>query len=154
MRVMAPLISGVVRWLKAEKRNPAAWPTCNWSMSCGETFASTASKSASGNDQHDRIGGADHTTDGMHRELMHDTVLRCPDLDVLELIFRRHLALDEFPDFHVDLAQLPRDFAAQVLIDLDNLQLGFGDLAARLRRRRERLRAFALEPHRFPFERR
>jgi hypothetical protein len=29
MWVIVPLISGVVRWLKAEKRSPAAWPRCS-----------------------------------------------------------------------------------------------------------------------------
>ena len=34
------------------------------------------------------------------------------------------------PIFEIDLAQLARDLAAQILVDLDDLQLDLGDLAA------------------------
>ena len=46
-----------------------------------------------------------------------------------------------------------RDFAAEILIDLDDLQLDLADLAAGLRHRGDRLRALALEPRRLAFER-
>ena len=45
---MVPLISGVVRRLKAEKRSNTAWPTWTWSMSCGAIFTSMISASAIG----------------------------------------------------------------------------------------------------------
>jgi hypothetical protein len=41
-------------------------------------------------DQHDRVGGRHDAADGMHRELMHDAILRRADVDVLELILRGH----------------------------------------------------------------
>ena len=49
------------------------------------------------------------------------------------------------PDFAVDLAHILGDFAAEILVDLDDLQLGFGDLALGLRNRSDELRAFALD---------
>ena len=101
-------------------------------MSCGETLASTDSASASGTISMMGSPGADDPADGVHRELMHDAVLRRADVDALELVFGRHLALDELADLALDLAQLARHLAAEVLIDLDDLQLDLADLAARL----------------------
>jgi hypothetical protein len=68
----------------------------------------------------------------VHRELVHHAVLGRANLDALELIFGRHLALNELADFALDFAQLARDLAAEILIDLDDLQLNLSDLAARL----------------------
>ena len=65
----------------------------------------------------------------MHRRLEHHAVLRRADVGALELVLRRHLALDEFADLAVDLAQFLGDVAAEILVDLENLQLGLGDLA-------------------------
>ena len=45
-----------------------------------------------------------------------------------------------------DVAQLLRFVAAQILIDLDDLQRGFGHFDARLRRDCDRLGPFALQP--------
>src|SRR5262245_18961616 len=153
MRLIVPLISGVVRWLKAEKRSPAACPTCNWSISCGQIFASTASRSASGTISMIGSPGGRHPADRVHRELMHHAVLGCADFDALELVFGRHLALDELADFGIDLAQFTRHLAAQILIDLDDLQLDLADLATRLGYSRDRLCTLALEARCLPFKR-
>src|SRR5205814_6529719 len=72
----------------------------------------------------------------------------------LELVLRGDLALDELADLGLDLAHLLGDVAAQVLIDLDDLQLGLGDLALDLGRRGDQLAAFALEPRLLALERR
>ena len=135
-----PLISGVVRWLKAEKRSSAAWPICTWSMSCGLTLASTVQIVGVRHDQHDRLAGGDDAADGVDVRLEHHAVLRRADVDALELILGRDLALDEFADLAVDLAHLLGDLAAQILVDLDDLQLGLGDLALGLGDRRDQLR--------------
>ena len=55
-------------------------------------------------DQHDRVAGSDDPADRVHRELMHHAVLRRADVDALELVLGRHLALDEL----ADLARRPR----------------------------------------------
>jgi hypothetical protein len=79
--------------------------------------------------EHDRITGGDHAPDGVRRRLEHDAVLRRPDVGALELILGRHLALDEFADLAVDLAQLLGGVARLLLVDLEDLQLGLDDLA-------------------------
>ncbi len=76
----------------------------------------------------------------------HGAVLRGADVDALELVLGRDLAFDEFAELGVDLAHVLGDFAAQILIDLDDLQLGLGDLALGLRDRSNQLPALALEP--------
>jgi hypothetical protein len=80
------------------------------------------------------------------RELEHGAVLRRADIDALELILRRNLAFDELADLVLDFAQLLGDVAAEVLVDLDNLQLGLGDLAFDLSSRGNELATLALEP--------
>ena len=72
-------------------------------------------------------------------ELVHDAVLRRADVDALELVLGRDLALDQLGDLGLDLAQLLGDLAScRSWIDLDDLQLGLGDLALGLRRSRRR----------------
>ncbi len=84
---------------------------------------------------------------------MHDAILRGANVDPLELVFGGHLALDEFAEPAVELAQLLRHLAGEVLIDLQDLQLDLADLAARLRHREHRLRPLAGQPRGFALER-
>ncbi len=63
----------------------------------------------------------------MHGELMHDAVLRAFDLDALQLVLGRDLALDQLRHPLLDLADLGSHLAAQILVNLDALQF---DLAA------------------------
>ena len=79
-------------------------------------------------------------------------VLRRADVDALELVLGGDLALDELADLAVDLARLLGDLAAQIAVDLDDLQFGLRDLACGLRGLRDQLRGFALQPHRLAFE--
>ena len=51
----------------------------------------------------------------------------------LQLIHRGDLAFDQFGDLGADVGKLLGDVAAQVLVDLDDLQLGLGNLALGLR---------------------
>src|SRR5262245_45054994 len=104
-------------------------------------------------DQHDRISGRHHPADRVHRELMHHPVLGCADFDALELVFGRDLALDELADLGVNLAQFARHLAAEILINLDDLQLDLADLATRLGYSRDRLCTLALEARCLSFKR-
>jgi hypothetical protein len=60
------------------------------------------------------------------------------------LILGRDLSLDEFANLCIDLPQILRNFTAQVLINLENLKFGLGNLSARLCGDRDRLGAFAV----------
>ena len=97
-------------------------------------------------DHHDGVAGGDHAADGMHRRLQHHAVLRRADVDPAQLVFGGDLALDEFADLVVGLAQILGDFADHVLVDLDDLQFGLGDLALGLRARGDVLRPLAGQP--------
>src|SRR5215208_6318904 len=105
-------------------------------------------------DQHDRLAGGDHATDRMHSRLMHHPVLRRADVDALQLILGRDLALDELGDLALRLAQVLGDLAAQFLIDLQDLQLDLGDFALGLGGRGDELTALAFEAGRVALERR
>ena len=105
------------------------------------------------NDQHDSVAGRDHAANSVHLRFQHNAVLRGADVDALELIFGGDLALDEFAELGVDLAHVLGDLAAQVLIDLDDLQLSLGDLAFGLGDGGDQLPAFALEPRAVALER-
>ena len=78
--------------------------------------------------------------------MQHHAVLRRADIDPPQLVLGGHLALDEFADLVVGLAQILGDVADHVLVDLDDLQLGLGDLALGLGARGDVLRALAVEP--------
>ncbi|MGZ8387204.1 MAG: hypothetical protein ACXWVE_02955 [Rhodoplanes sp.] len=59
--------------------------------------------------------------------------LRRAEVDALELVFGRRDALFELRDLALRLAQLLEHLGAEILVELDDLQLGFADLAARAR---------------------
>ena len=92
------------------------------------------------------IACPDDAADRMHGRLMHDAVLRRADVDALQLILGRDLALDELGDLGLDLAQLRGDLAAQILLDLHDLEFGLADLALGLGDRRDELAALAAKP--------
>ena len=79
----------------------------------------------------------------MNRRLQHHAVLRGADVGPPQLVFGGDLALDEFADLVVGLAQILGDVADHILVDLNDLQFGFGDLALGLRARRNVLRPLA-----------
>src|SRR5262249_29405209 len=105
-----------------------------------------------GDDEHDRIAGRDHAADRVNRQLKNASILWGANVDAFELIFGRDFALDELADFSIDLAQFLGDLAGKILIYLQNLQRGFGDLAFGLRRGRNQLTAFTVEPRRLALE--
>src|SRR5713101_170543 len=98
------------------------------------------------NDHHDGVAGRDHPADGVDRGLQHHAVLRGADVDPPQLVLGRDLALDEFTDLVVGLAQILGDFADHILVDLNDLQFGFGNLALGLRPRCNVLRPLAGQP--------
>src|SRR4029077_8870004 len=92
---------------------------------------------------HDGVTGGDHAANGMNRRLQHHAVLRGANVDATELVFRGALALDELADLVVGLTQVLGDLADHILVDLNDLQFGFGDLALGLRARGDVLRPLA-----------
>jgi HlyD family type I secretion membrane fusion protein len=96
-------------------------------------------------DQHDWLARINDAADRVHGELVHEATLRGADLDALELVLRRHLALDELADLALDVAQLGRHLALEVLVELDDLQLGLGDLTLRGGDRGDELALLAVE---------
>ena len=94
-----------------------------------------AERVAIGHDQQDRFPGRDDAADGVDGELMHAAGLRGADVDALQLVLGGDLAFDQFADLGLDLAQVLADLAAQVAVDLQDLQLGLRDLAFGLRDR-------------------
>src|SRR5829696_6272079 len=96
-------------------------------------------------DQHDGLSGRDHPAHRVDGRLVHHPVLRRSDIDALQLVLGRDLALDELGNLALDLAQILGNLAAQILIDLQDLQLDFGNLALGLCSRRDELAALALE---------
>src|SRR6266446_9834651 len=105
-------------------------------------------------DHHDGIAGGDHPAHGMDRRLQHHAILRRADVDATQLVFGRDLALDEFTDLVVGLAQVLGDFADHILVDLNDLQFGLGYLALGLRPRCNVLRPLACEPGRVALQHR
>ena len=67
------------------------------------------------------------------------------DVDALQLVLGRHAALGIFGDLALDLAQLLHRLGAHLLVDLDDLERGFGDAAFRLGDRRDELAALAFD---------
>src|SRR5262249_40638185 len=88
----------------------------------------------------------------MDIQLKYSAVLRSTNVDPLQLILGSNLALDELAYFAVDFTHLFRNFTAQVHIDLNDLELDFGDLHFRLRYGGNKLRLFAIEPRRLPLQ--
>ena len=80
--------------------------------------------------------------------------MRRAQIGAPELVLRRHLALDIFANLTVGFAQFLGDVAAELLIDLNDLQLGLDNLALRLGGGSDKLAAFALQTRGFAFERR
>src|SRR5262245_51284088 len=107
-----------------------------------------------GDDEHDGITGRDHAADRVNRQLKNGSVLRGANVDAFELVLSRDFALDELADLAINLAQFLGDIAGNILIYLENLQRGLGNLTFGLRRGRNQLTAFAIEPRRLAFERR
>src|SRR5262245_36101287 len=105
-------------------------------------------------DEHDRITGRDHPADRVNRQLKHGSVLWGANVGAFELVLGRDFALDELADFAINLAQFLGDIAGNILIYLENLQRRLGDFAFGLRRGRNQLTAFTIEPGRFTLERR
>ena len=76
---------------------------------------------------------------------MHHAALRRADVDALELVFGGDFLLDEFGGLAANVGEVLADLGAHVLVDLQDLDLGLGDLALGLRDRGDKLSALAFE---------
>ena len=104
-------------------------------------------------DFHQRLAGPDHAADRVNDGLMDHAGLRRAHVNARELVFRRDQALAQLGDLTVDLGQLATDLAGQVLVDLDQLQLGFGDRGTSLRHRNQQPAVLTLDPCHLALER-
>src|SRR6266702_1999224 len=104
-------------------------------------------------DQHQGVAGGDDATHRVHVRLKHHAVLWRADVDAAELILGRDLALDRLADLVIGLAQILGNLAHHVLVDLDDLELGLGNLALGLRPRGDVLRTLAVEARAVALER-
>ena len=85
-------------------------------------------------------------------DLKNGSGLRGADVGAAQLILGRHLTLDEFSDLAVDVAQFLGHLAAEILVDLNDLETNLRNLALRLCRRRGQLGALAGKPRRVAFK--
>ena len=72
--------------------------------------------------------------------------LRRAQVDALELVLGRRDPLLELGDLALRLAQILEHLGAEILVELDDLQLGLADLAARAGDVGDELAALALQP--------
>ena len=141
-----PKISGVVRKLNAEKRSVALCPSCDLVDVLRIDLGFHRQPVAVRHDHHDRLAGRNDAADRVHGRLEDRAVLRRADVGALELVERRDLAFDEFSDARIDFAHFLCNFAREILVDLDDLQLQLGDFSLGLRGRGDQLPALAAEP--------
>ena len=132
IQLTLPLSSGVVRNVEGREAQRCWLVGVKFIDVMGETFASNARGIVVGHDQHDRLTRSDDATDRVDREFVYATRLWRADIDVLELILGGDLALAQLGDFGANIAELLGDFAARILVHLDDLQLDLRDLAASL----------------------
>ena len=83
-------------------------------------------------------------------ELVHDAALRRTDVDAHQLVLGRDPALQQFRHLALDFPQFLGNLAAQILVDLDDLQFGLGHLAVGLGGGGDELATFAPEPRPTP----
>src|SRR6185437_14202968 len=88
----------------------------------------------------------------MHRKLMDAPALRGPDIDPAELVHRRRPAFSRLGKLALCFDQILADLGAEILIDLDNLQLDLRHLAPRLGNRAGQLTTLTLETGRITFQ--
>ena len=105
-RLTSPLISGVVRWLKAGKAQHGGLADAHLVDVLRLDPGLDGQLVGVGHDQHDRLAGGDDAAHRVHGELMHHAVLRRADVDALELVLGRDLALDQLAILRVGSRQL------------------------------------------------
>lgn len=66
----------------------------------------------------------------MHAKLMDDASLRAAYIDTPELIFGRDLLLNQLGELCLDVTEFGCHLAAQILVDLNDLQTDFGRMTA------------------------
>ena len=81
------------------------------------------------NDLQDRFCRRDDGSFGMDAQLVNDPGLRCLDIDPFQIVLGGDQALGKLAAVAFGLAQLIGNLRTVIGIDLQDLQLGFGDLA-------------------------
>src|SRR5262245_10530538 len=105
-----------------------------------------------GYDQHDRFTRSDNATNRVHGKLMYDAVLRGSDVDAFKLILGCDLSFHQFRNLRVGVGKIFTHLAAQILIDLNDLQLYLTDFSLGLSPAADELTALALKPLRLALE--
>jgi hypothetical protein len=65
----------------------------------------------------------------MHGELMNDTMEGGANFDAFQHVFRRHFSFHQLGSLGTDIGKFLTDLTALLPVDLEDLQLGFGNLA-------------------------
>ena len=105
-----------------------------------------------GHDEHDGLTRRHNTADRMHGEFMHEAVLWSMDIDAFEVILGGNFAFHELGDFRSRVGKILTHVAAQILIDLNDLQFGLGDLTLGLGPAANELTTLAFDPRRLALE--
>jgi hypothetical protein len=71
-----------------------------------------------GHDRHDVLAGSDHAANGVHRQIMYKSGLRRAQIDALQLIFGGNLALQQFGNARLELAQFLAGIRLHILVSL------------------------------------
>ena len=82
-------------------------------------------------DLHNGFAFADHAAYGVRRKLVNGARLRRAQIDPLELVLGARDPFLELRDLALGLAQVFKHFGQEIPVNLDNLQLRFGDFATR-----------------------
>src|SRR5712691_506673 len=90
----------------------------------------------------------------MDGKLVDGAGLRRPDLDPAELILRGSSLLPELGDLGIRVAEIVEHSRLEILVELEDLELGLADLSALAGDRRDQLAALALEVCRVALQRR
>jgi hypothetical protein len=101
---------------------------------------------AVGHDQHDGLAPLDDAADRVHALLKDLASLRRDQVDALEQVFGGDAFFNQLGFLAADVGQLLADLGAQVLVDLQDFQLGLGNAAPGLGSRCDQAAALALQP--------
>ncbi len=98
----------------------------------GDPCLDDQSIAAARHDKHDRFACVDDPANRVHSKLMHRSGLWCTDVYPLQLIFRGDTAFVQLSLLGLDLAHVFDHLGLEILIELDDLQLGLGNFSLRL----------------------
>ena len=105
------------------------------------------------NDDHHDLCRRNDTSDGVNRQFVNNSVYRSAKFDMGHLVFCGNCAFGQLSLFVLGLSQVLHDVGPEILIQLDQLQLGFVDFAAGFGDAGNQLPTFAVEPCRLALQR-